>query len=326
MLSNGGPSAMGSWPLDWKYDCITLEPVLEGLVSLGCTVWQGGQALAPAPFGLGRFGCRVEAWQPGLVFRFKDDLPPAVIAWADWEQARSLAGSPVVEPAGILADLLLAASHPLRFSPYNSAGPGEGLFVGREAELSLLLSPLPSLVVAGAEGMGKSSLFLRGARQAGTRVISGQAMSALELEAQLDLMLQRGEMPLVLFLDEMDGLFHDVRARPLLEKLNRRGIAWRAAVHKECPGLGPTIRLGAPRLLDSLLYPLEKISGGVLPLQVKRALLDEAAGNPRRLRRLCRLALELMGDTRWEVTGELAVAAVKRARLDWNFTNPADVV
>lgn len=277
-------------------------------------VWQGGQVLLPSPFGLGRINCRVEAWRPGLVLKFRDGLPPAVLAWASLEELQ-LEGTDAAasDRSALLTDLLLRVSHPLRFSPYHN--PDWGRFLGREAELALLHSPLPSIILVGQEGVGKSALLLQAAKQAGSGVIQAQAMTALELEGELHRLLRQGRMPQALFLDEMDTLLLDPRAQRILARLNHRGIAWRAAVHRTYPRLGPNIRLGAPRGLERLLEPLARISLSPLSPQVRQILLTAGEGNPRALIRLCRLTVERMGESHREISSELAFLVCRQAEV-----------
>ncbi len=308
MHLSGGPGVMANWPLEWKLGSEALAGIIKLFSQTGIKAWESGQALFPHPFGPWRLPCRVEAWQPGLVCKFRDGLLPALLAWKDWQALKGLD-----RPLQALLDLLLAASPPSRFSPYACLGPGRGLFVGREEEISLILSPIPALVVSGESGMGKTSLFLRSARQAGTRMICCQAYTFAELRWIVNGMSGQGRGREILFLDEMDELFRDPRTLGLLHSLNRRGTAWRAAVHRPVKGTGPNYRLPPPRGLANLLLPLEKISGCSLEPKTKALILACAAGNPRRLQYLASQVLELMGQERRRITSELVLQAARRA-------------
>ncbi len=308
MPSNGGPGVMANWPLDWKLGREALAEIINVFSRAGLRVWDSGQVLLPQLFGPGRLSCRVEAWQPGLVCRFRDGLPPALLPWRDWQVLKESD-----RPVEALLELLLAASPPSRFSPYACLGAGQGLFVGREEDLSLLLSPIPALVLVGGSGMGKTSLFARAAHQAGARFLCCQAYTFAELRRLIGGITDQGERGGILFLDEMDGLFHDPRTPGLLNSLNRRGTGWRAAVHQPVKGTGPNYMLPAPRGLADLLLPLEKISGFSLGAKTKALLLACAAGNPRRLQYLASQVLELMGQERRQITETMVVMAAQRA-------------
>lgn len=321
MPLNSGLGAMASWPLDWRLGVVELGRVTNRLGAMGFRVWDNGRFLIPSPFNEGSLNCRVEAWKPGLAFCFADQFPLVILSWQEWRKLSSRLFLANAQGFAELIHKLIEKSHPLRFSPYFSQGAGEGLFVGREAELSLLLSPLPRLVVEGPEGMGKTSLFIRAGRQAEVPVLCCQAFSARDLAYCLAQLSKNGRMPNLLLLDEMDGLLLDPRALQVLTSLNRRGIAWRAAVHRVLAGIGPNLKLPVPKGLDLLLNPLAEISGKPLAPEVKQCILQTAGGNPRSLQCLCQQILHEMGQRPQEVSPALLSHATEQASIKQGWLN-----
>ncbi|HZW82518.1 MAG TPA: hypothetical protein VFF14_03735 [Candidatus Deferrimicrobium sp.] len=307
MPLNAERSVMDKWPLEQRLGYSAMQSVNEKLHSLGFAVWESRELLVPKPFSQGSLRCKYEGWQQGLVFRFAlDPYTPAVLAWEEFYTAETL--------EDVLA-VLLKASHPLRFSPYCLAGP-EGLFVGRAAELCLLNSGLSGLVVTGESGTGKSSLLLQGAVENGGGFINCQGFGYRELAARLGDLANRCGMPQTLFLDEMDLLIRDPRTTLLLTALNKRGIAWRVALHLNAQGLGPELCLAGPREMDKLLLPLEKIIGYALSKGVKQAIKQAAGGNVGRVHRICQLLLAKLAYSKRKITLAMLEEVVRDCYLE----------